>query len=123
MPMPIAATASICLSIQGPTWLDFSAQLLLKAALHAHANGSNSIHLPLDPGTNLVGLLGELPPEGLVVLLLFQLVLKGLVPLGNQGLHFIPLALHILASKVGVRINSGARDVVLLGELLTVVDQ
>merc|ERR1719341_3140473 len=40
MPMPMAATASICLSM--------SAQLLLQAALHAHADGSDGVHLPLD---------------------------------------------------------------------------
>merc|ERR1719438_531874 len=33
IPIPIAATASICLSIQGPTWLAFSANDLLKASL------------------------------------------------------------------------------------------
>merc|ERR1719447_927075 len=100
-----------------------SAQLLLKAALHAHANGSDSVHLPLDPGSDLVRLFGELPPQGLVVLLLFQLVLQGLVPLGHQGLHLIPFALHILTGQVGVGVDGGAGHVVLLGELLSVMDE
>ena len=46
---------------------------------------------------HLVRLLGELPPEGLVVLLLLELVLQGVVPLGHQGLHLVPLALNVLA--------------------------
>ena len=50
-----------------------------------------------DSPVHLVGLLGELPPKGLVVLLLLELVLQGVVPLGHQGLHLVPLALHILA--------------------------
>merc|ERR1712018_1119381 len=87
--MPMAATASICLSIQGPTWLDFS----------------------------------ELPPQGLVVLLLLQLVLQGLVPLRDESLHLIPLALNVLAGQVSVWIDGGAGDVILLGKLLTVVDE
>merc|ERR1719494_164280 len=81
------------------------AQLLLKAALHAHANGGDGVHLPLDPGSHLVRLLGELPPQGLVVLLLFQLVLQGLVPLRDQSLHLIPLALNILAGQVSVWVD------------------
>ncbi len=44
----------------------------------------------------LVGLLGKLPPESLVVLLLLELVLEGLVALGHQGLHLVPLGLHVL---------------------------
>jgi hypothetical protein len=72
--------------VDGLLVLPQSAELLLKAALHAHADGSDGVHLPLDPGSDLVRLLGELPPQGLVVLLLLQLVLQGLVPLGDQGL-------------------------------------
>merc|ERR1719186_2238023 len=97
--------------------------LLFKATLHAHTNGSDGVHLPLDPGSNLVRLLSELPPQGLVVLLLLQLVLQGLVPLGNQGLHLIPLALNILAGQVGVWVDGGAGHVVLLSKLLAVVDK
>merc|ERR1719447_1734311 len=99
------------------------AQLLLKAALHAHANSGDGVHLPLDPGSHLVGLLSELPPQGLVVLLLLRLVLQGLVPLRDESLHLIPLALNILAGQVSVWVDGGAGDVILLGKLLTVVDE
>merc|ERR1719209_1098300 len=46
--------------VDGLLVLPQSAQLLLQAALHAHADGSDSVHLPLDPGSDLVRLLGEL---------------------------------------------------------------
>jgi len=43
--------------------------------LHSETNGCDGVHLPLDPGSDLVGLVGELSSEGFVVLLLAELVL------------------------------------------------
>ena len=42
IPMPIAATASICFSIQGPTWLDLSANWRLRASLFCCLRSSSS---------------------------------------------------------------------------------
>ena len=72
---------------------------------------------------DLVRLLSELPPESLIVLLLLKLVLQGLVPLGHQGLHLVPLALHVLAGQVSVGVDGGSWNVVLLGEVLAVLDE
>lgn len=64
--------------------------------LHAETNGSDGVHLSLNPGSDLVGLVGELSSECFVVLLLAELILEGLVTLGNQGLHLTPLGLDVL---------------------------
>lgn len=60
--------------------------------LQTHADSGNGIHLPLDPGSDGVGLLGELAPEVLVVLLLAQLCGKRGVTLGYQLPDISPLA-------------------------------
>merc|ERR1719495_234891 len=54
-------------------------QLLLQRSLHSHANGCDSIHLSLDPGSNLVGLLCKLSSEGFVIFLLLKFVLQSLI--------------------------------------------
>lgn len=64
--------------------------------LQSHADGRDSIHLPFDPGPDGVGLLGELSPEGLVVLLLAQLGGEGRVALWHQLPHVSPLAVQLL---------------------------
>merc|ERR1719430_139 len=56
-------------------------KLFLKAALHSHTNGSHGVHLPLNPGTNLVRLFGKLSSQCLIVLLFLQLILQGLISL------------------------------------------
>ena len=91
--------------------------------LHSHSDGRHRVHLPLDPGADLVGLLGKLPSEGLVVLLLLQLVLQDLVSLLHQVIHLVPLGLNFVSCQVGVRVDGGARNVVLFGEALTVFDK
>ena len=91
--------------------------------LHSHSDGRHRVHLPLNPGPDLVGLLGKLPSKGLVVLLLFQLVLQGLVSLRHQVLQLVPLRLNVVSCQVGVRVDCGARNIVLFGEVLTVVDK
>merc|ERR1719318_1389234 len=103
--------------------LSQSAQLLLKRSLHSHADGSNSVHLSLDPGSNLVGLLGKLSSEGFIVLLLLKFILEGLVSLWHKGLHFIPLGLDILASEICIGVDGGTRDIVLFGKGFTFVNQ
>jgi hypothetical protein len=44
----------------------------------------------------LIGLVGELSSECLVVLLLAEFILEGLVTLGNQGLDLTPLGFDVL---------------------------
>ena len=69
--------------------------------LHAHADGGDGVHLLLDPGPDLVGLVGELPPQCLVVLLLAELVLQRLVALRHQRLHLVPLRVDVLKRGMG----------------------
>ena len=64
--------------------------------LHAHADGSNGIHLTLDPGTNLVGFVGKLTSKSFVILLFAQLVLKSLITLGHECLDLTPLRFDVL---------------------------
>merc|ERR1719420_1903970 len=100
-----------------------SAELLLQGSLHTHTNSGNSVHLSFYPGSDLVGLLGKGSSQSLVVLLLPQFVLESLVSLWHQGLDLIPLGLDILPSQVGVGVDGGAGNVVLLGEGFTLVDE
>ena len=91
--------------------------------LHAHSDGGDGVHLLLDPGPDLVGLVGELPPQRLVVLLLAQLVLQRLVALRHQRLHLVPLRVDVVPGEVGVGVDGGAGDVELLGEVLDLLDE
>jgi len=77
-------------------------QLVLEGALHAHADGRDGVHLPLDPRPDLVRLLGELPPEHLVVLLLAQLGLQGGVTLRHQLPHLSPLFVQVLRATPSI---------------------
>merc|ERR1719309_1657625 len=77
--------------VDGLLILSQASELLFQTALHPHTDGSNSVHLSLDPRPHLVGLLGKLPSQGFIVLLLLQFILESLVSLWNQGLHLVPL--------------------------------
>ncbi len=68
--------------------------------LHSHGNGSNSIHLVLDPRSDSVGLFGELATQHFVVLLFAQFGLQGAISLGNQLAHFGPLGRDILRNAM-----------------------
>lgn len=74
--------------------------MFLNIYLHAHSNGRNSVHLALDPGSDLIRLVGKLATEGLIVLLFPQLVLKGLITLWHKGLDLAPLGLDVLKKVV-----------------------
>lgn len=47
----------------------FLLPFIVDSYLQTHADGGDGVHLPFDPGPHGVGLLGELAPEALVVLL------------------------------------------------------
>lgn len=64
--------------------------------LKTHSNSGNGIHLPLDPGSDGVGLLGELAPQVLIVLLLTQFRGQGAVALGYQLPHVRPFTVQLL---------------------------
>ena len=73
-------------------------EMIFKGTL-LHANGSNSVQVPLDPLTNHVGFLCELPTKTLVVLLADHLLLQRGVALWYQLLHLRPLVSNILKKQ------------------------
>ena len=64
--------------------------------LHAHGDGGDGVHLAFDPGSDRVGLFGELAAQHLVVLLLAQLGLQRAVALRHQLAHLGPLGRDVL---------------------------
>ena len=83
--------------------------------LHSKTDGCDGVHLSLDPGSDLVGLVGELSSEGLVVLLLAELVLEGLVSLGHQGLDLTPLGLDVLEQEQTFLTQDPKRNFLAMG--------
>ena len=55
--------------------------------------------------------------------MLAHLVLQGLVPLGHQGLDFVPLRVDVGSGQVGIRVESGSGDAELLGDGFALADQ
>lgn len=78
----------------------------MKAYLHAHANGRNSIHLALDPGPDLIRFVGKLTSESLIVLLLAKFVLQSLVTLRNERFHFAPFGFDVLERQFNMHFSN-----------------
>lgn len=92
-------------------------QLVLEGALDAHADGGDSVHLLLDPRTDIVGLLGELATQHFIVynairliprmqdkkfqltLLFAKFSLQGSVALRHKLSDFGPLPGKLLKSR------------------------
>ena len=82
--------------------------------MHSHGNGSNSIHLALDPRSDRVGLFGELATQHFVVLLFAQFGLQGAISLGNQLAHFGPLGRDILRNGMRQTQRKNSIDIDIL---------
>ena len=61
-----------------------------------YADRRNHVKMPFDPGTDVVGLLREVPAQSLVVLLTNHLGLQSGVAVRHQVAHFRPLSAEFL---------------------------